>query len=134
MSAFVLSRSYELQLPNNYVDVDMEEMEYTDGGGLFVPNWVVGGAVDVAVFAIPQIKALKGAAIGVAMLSTTARTAVARAICKAITKATFGILTVSENKALGAIKAFTGFSIGTFVAQKLVDPLDGQYNGGYKVW
>ena len=33
MSAFVLSREYELQLPNNYVDVDRDEMEYVDGGG-----------------------------------------------------------------------------------------------------
>ncbi|KLE16278.1 hypothetical protein [Clostridium sp. C8] len=33
MSAFVLNRKYELQLPNSYVDVDREEMEYVDGGG-----------------------------------------------------------------------------------------------------
>ena len=33
MSAFVLNRNYQLQLPNSYVDVDREEMEYVDGGG-----------------------------------------------------------------------------------------------------
>ncbi|WP_238903272.1 hypothetical protein [Clostridium sp. YIM B02506] len=32
MNAFVLRREYELQLPNNFVDVDIEEMEYVDGG------------------------------------------------------------------------------------------------------
>lgn len=33
MSAFVLNRNYELQLPNSFVDVDREEMEYVEGGG-----------------------------------------------------------------------------------------------------
>jgi hypothetical protein len=32
MSAFVLNRKYELQLPERFVDVDREEMEYVDGG------------------------------------------------------------------------------------------------------
>lgn len=32
MSAFVLNRNYELQLPNSFVDVDCGEMEYVDGG------------------------------------------------------------------------------------------------------
>jgi hypothetical protein len=36
MSAFVLNRNYELQLPNSYVDVDREEMEYIDGDGILV--------------------------------------------------------------------------------------------------
>ncbi|MGL5087628.1 MAG: hypothetical protein ACRC68_18255 [Clostridium sp.] len=34
MSIFVLNRNYELQLPTSFVDVDREEMEYVDGGGL----------------------------------------------------------------------------------------------------
>ncbi|SKA85141.1 hypothetical protein SAMN05428976_10748 [Clostridium sp. USBA 49] len=33
MSAFVLNRKYELQLPESFVDIDREEMEYVDGGG-----------------------------------------------------------------------------------------------------
>lgn len=32
MSAFVLRREYALQLPNSYVDIDRDEMEYVDGG------------------------------------------------------------------------------------------------------
>ncbi|MBL4930972.1 hypothetical protein [Clostridium paridis] len=32
MSAFVLNRNYELQLPNSYEDIDCDEMEYVDGG------------------------------------------------------------------------------------------------------
>lgn len=32
MSAFVLNRNYELILPEGYVSVENEEMEYVDGG------------------------------------------------------------------------------------------------------
>lgn len=32
MSTFVLKREYALQLPNNYVEIDRDEMEYVDGG------------------------------------------------------------------------------------------------------
>ncbi len=34
MSAFVLGREYSLQLPNSYVEIDRDEMEYVDGGGV----------------------------------------------------------------------------------------------------
>lgn len=33
MSTFVLKKEYKLQLPNNFVEIDREEMEYFDGGG-----------------------------------------------------------------------------------------------------
>lgn len=33
MSIFVLKREYALQLPNSYVEIDRDEMEYVDGGG-----------------------------------------------------------------------------------------------------
>ena len=32
MSTFVLDRKFELQLPNSYVEIDRDEMEYIDGG------------------------------------------------------------------------------------------------------
>jgi hypothetical protein len=41
MSAFVLNRNYELQLPSSFVDVDCEEMEYVDGGGFISYNQLV---------------------------------------------------------------------------------------------
>lgn len=34
MSIFVLKREYALQLPNSYVEIDRDEMEYVDGGGV----------------------------------------------------------------------------------------------------
>jgi len=39
MSAFVLNRGYELQLPNSYVDIDNDEMEYVDGGAYATSHW-----------------------------------------------------------------------------------------------
>lgn len=52
MSAFVLGKKYLLQLPNNFVDIDSEEMEYVEGGLIGLPegveNWiwgVLGGVV-----------------------------------------------------------------------------------------
>lgn len=45
-----------------------------------------------------------------------------------------GAITLSESRVLGTITAFVGFSIGTFVAEELIDPLDGnRYNGGYEI-
>ena len=35
MSTFVLRREYALQMPTSYVEVDMDEMEYTEGGATY---------------------------------------------------------------------------------------------------
>ncbi|MDI9218759.1 MULTISPECIES: hypothetical protein [Clostridium] len=47
MSTFVLKREYNLQLPNNYVGVDREEMEYVDGGARYSGSqgWIVASAL-----------------------------------------------------------------------------------------
>jgi len=52
MSAFVLNRKYELQLPSSFVDIDREEMEYVDGGYYVDINkkyvgWVIDGLLVV---------------------------------------------------------------------------------------
>lgn len=46
MSMFVLKREYELQLPNNYIEIDRDEMEYIDGG-LDWKTYVAGVATGV---------------------------------------------------------------------------------------
>ncbi|ASW42066.1 hypothetical protein [Clostridium isatidis] len=51
MSAFVLNRKYELQLPDSFVDIDREEMEYVDGG-FALPEWFVAGVINLAVSAL----------------------------------------------------------------------------------
>lgn len=50
MSTFVLKKEYALQLPNSYVDIDRDEMEYVDGGYLINFNkkylgWFVDGSL-----------------------------------------------------------------------------------------
>ena len=39
MSTFVLKKEYALQLPNSYVDIDRDEMEYVDGGAEKIDYW-----------------------------------------------------------------------------------------------
>lgn len=39
MSTFVLKREYALQLPNSFVEIDREEMQYVDGGILLSKKW-----------------------------------------------------------------------------------------------
>ncbi|NLL31702.1 MAG: hypothetical protein GX258_11875 [Clostridiales bacterium] len=45
MSAFVLKREYTLQLPNSYVDIDSDEMEYIDGGYTWWQKALVASAI-----------------------------------------------------------------------------------------
>lgn len=47
MSTFVLKRGDALQLPNSYVEIDRDEMEYVDGGANAVEYWW-GWAVDLS--------------------------------------------------------------------------------------
>ena len=52
MSTFVLRREYALQMPTNFVDVDMDEMEYVDGGIALKTTWVAAGlnaAIGIAI-------------------------------------------------------------------------------------
>ncbi len=121
-----------LQLPSNFVDVDREEMEYVDGGGLFISNRVIQGAIDVAIWIVPGLKFARTGILAVTMMSSVAKTALARAICTAVSKVTFSWFVLSQNSVLNAIMTFTGASIGGFIAEKLIDPLDGSRNGG--VW
>ena len=77
MSGFVLRREYALQLPNNYVDVDREEMEYVDGGDIYISNSTLNGiALAIGINPIPAVLAylgyakLKGLILGgIAILS-----------------------------------------------------------------
>ncbi|MDY2632284.1 class IIb bacteriocin, lactobin A/cerein 7B family [Clostridium sp.] len=47
MSTFVLKREYALQLPNNYVEIDRDEMEYVDGGEITIAAAIamIGGLI-----------------------------------------------------------------------------------------
>lgn len=134
MSTFVLKREYTLQMPTSYVDIDREEMEYVDGG-FTIKNWAITGTIEAAIFLIPTLKIFKTTVLSVALLSSAARNSLVRTICSVITDITYGMYKMSENRVLGAIKAFTGFSIGSFIATKLIDPLDGSTKDqGLTLW
>ena len=45
MSAFVLNRNYELILPEGYVSVENEEMEYVDGGSITINRRTIQNAI-----------------------------------------------------------------------------------------
>jgi hypothetical protein len=47
MNTFALKREYELQMPTNFFDVDMDEMEYVDGGYYYQEYWW-GYAMDLS--------------------------------------------------------------------------------------
>lgn len=63
MSAFVLRREYALQLPNSYVEIDRDEMEYVDGGyGIdFSTNWI-SYTVDISLLFFGGAKLAEGLA------------------------------------------------------------------------
>lgn len=52
MSSFVLERKYALQLPNSFVDIDSEEMEYIDGGITWEQKAIIVAGVTVAAVAL----------------------------------------------------------------------------------
>ena len=61
MSTFVLKKEYALQLPNNFVEIDRDEMEYVDGGFYYMDYYAVVGLV--------QAVGLSGATVTVAALA-----------------------------------------------------------------
>lgn len=61
MSAFVLKREYTLQLPNRYVEVDRDEMEYVDGGhweGCYGNTYWWGAAVQFSAHGAADMAAI----------------------------------------------------------------------------
>lgn len=131
MSTFVLNKEYSLQLPSSYVDIDREEMEYIDGGG-FVSNKFMAGAIDVFIWCIPALKAFKGTVLGLALMSYTTKLSIARAVTSGLAKVGLAWLAITESKVIGVIMNFTGVSIGSYIAERLIDPLDGnRYNAGF---
>lgn len=57
---FPLKRGYALQLPNSYVEIDRDEMEYVDGAGWLA--WTcgtVGGAAAMFIEIISDIYLIK---------------------------------------------------------------------------
>lgn len=129
----------ELQMPNNYVLIDNEEMEYLDGGGngWWNSTWFVGGAINGLLYLVaPSIqaasKSLKaGSTLGRALswAGATKNTMVNAAV-KLLTKVGFKVTASTVTRAVGAIWAFSGLSIGSIIANG-IDKVDCNRNNGY---
>ena len=129
MSTFVLQREYSLQLPNSYVEIDRDEMEYVDGG-LDISTGVISFVVNAGFNAI-----LGGGTIG-------SLRAVVRALGKqgsidvAKRVLTKWVSVQVANKVAGflggQIMGFLSFSVGGFVA-KALDRYDGVENGAWTI-
>lgn len=133
MSTFVLNRNYGLALPTSYVEVDNEEMEYVDGGGIgkhwYNSTGVVGTALDVVIIAVTgEIGAFSTIAarkyIKSIMGKNVSRT-IARKLTAYVGSAVAGLFTSALNIAM----TIGGTSLGGIIAEAM-DRVDGK-NDGY---
>lgn len=133
MSTFVLKREYALQLPTSYVDIDSDEMEYVDGGGLG-KEWynsvkAVGIYADVAIIAISGGMGAFSTIAARNYIRSIIGKEVSRRIARKLTayvgSAVAGLFTSSLDIALTIV----GTSLGGIIAEAM-DRVDGK-NDGY---
>lgn len=132
MSTFVLRREYDLQLPNNYVEIDRDEMEYVDGGAISV--WTAGWWIDqgltlagIAIsggFALAAIKELARKNANGLVITVTAA---------AIRKTGLSFATSTLMTVIGKIMEYCNFSAGVAIA-KAWDSIDAYRNDGEMDW
>lgn len=116
MSAFVLNRNYELQLPNNFVDIEKDEMEYVDGGGanygvcgyitFRISRNVINAAIALGVTC--AVAAAIGSCIGTAGLGAAA----AAALISGVAGIVAGVISngLLRNDYYSADRFFSGFT------------------------
>lgn len=110
MSAFVLNRQYELQLPKNFSEVDKDEMEYIEGGS--AKDWAIGitcGLIANALWAIGK-KAITSAMVKVAL---TACAGAAKAVWAGISAAAFWVWNTPV--ALAILAGVVGIGVGVVI-------------------
>ena len=135
MSAFVLNRNYQLQLPNSYVDVDREEMEYVDGG-FSIPRYIFTTTINVGVTA--AITAISGgvgtAGLRIVLGSMSLKRKFAAAIVKAIGKVSITAANAIGTSWVNKICAAMAMDLGGWVFDSFIDGIDGSRNGSLKLW
>ena len=117
MSSFVLKRNYELQLPNSFVDVDREEMEYVDGGA-----YISNGELTNFLYAFGCSAIVQYAQIGYSSYAIASKLKAVFTIVRAGLASTgWGI----------AIAAYLGWKGGSFIDEfaKALDMGKGLYIG-----
>jgi hypothetical protein len=103
MSAFVLKREYALQLPNSYVDIDSDEMEYIDGGYTLWQKALVASAIVAA--GVGLVVALSYGQIYLAakIMKITFANAVKKLTIKGVATIVAGSLTISSGIVVAAL-------------------------------
>ncbi|MFM1536326.1 hypothetical protein [Helcococcus ovis] len=124
----------ELVLPQNYVEIEQEEMMYLDGG-LSVPTWSVTGTITAAVYAFLAASggAVASGGLKVVLGSMGMRNALAAGIVKAL-----GVVGIKIGNSLAATWLKTIVSGGVSglasnIATEL-DKRDGKHDGWVKVF
>lgn len=104
MSTLALNRSFELQMPSSFVDIDREEMEYVDGGGYYIDNQTLKTVV---------------ACCGINPILPTLVSLGYWKVCGILT-AKFSLLTAKLGSVGGVIGAGMGFVLGALTAKAIV--------------
>ncbi|SDP50528.1 hypothetical protein [Clostridium gasigenes] len=130
MSTFALKRGYELQLPNSYVGMDREEMEYVDGGGVGRNWWnstnSVGNAIDCIIYLVPALSAMN-TAMKLGRLASVGRSVMVAGIQGALKKAKKDFAIQFAVSAVNVLLTLSGMSVGKAIATAL-DRVDGSYD------
>ncbi|WP_418223115.1 hypothetical protein [Clostridium isatidis] len=134
MSAFVLSREYELQLPTSYVDIDRAEMEYVDGGAWnSVQN--IGYALDVLIWVGGVVTGVIGIVGSVReILRRNARGLVVQATSTLLRKVGLSAAGFLASSIVSGLELFLNLSLGQGIAMVL-DRIDKvRYSGAIELW
>ena len=134
MSAFVLQREYSLQLPNNYVEIDRDEMEYVDGGQWnSVAN--VGRALDIVIWAGGVVTGIVGIVGSVReILRRNARGLVVQATKPLLAKVGLSAAGFAASSIVSGLLLFLDLSLGEAIANVL-DRIDkNRYSGAIELW
>ena len=130
MSAFVLNRNYELILPEGYVSVENEEMEYIDGG-ISIPRVVFATTINIGVSAL--ITAISGgvgtAGLRIVLGSMAMRQKFAAGIVKAIGKISLKAASLIGTTWVTKVGAALAADLGGWVFDNYIDGIDGSRNG-----
>ena len=133
MSTFVLKREYALAMPTSYVDIDRDEMEYVDGGGVGKHWWnstnAVGIYVDIAIIAISGGMGAFSTIAARKYIKSIIGKKVSRQIASKLTAYVGSAVAGLFTSALDIALVIGGTSLGGIIAEAM-DRVDGR-NDGY---
>ena len=111
MSTFVLRREYALQLPNSFIEIDKEEMEYVEGGS--AREWAIGIACSLIANAIWAL-GKKAISTGMVRTALTVSAGAAKAVWAGISSAAVWVWNTPV--ALAIVSGTVGLGVGVVLA------------------